>query len=267
VLVIGGGPAGMEAARIAALRGHRVTLAEASDALGGMLRIARRAPLHESIGDIADWLARETARLGVEVKLGVRVDAAFVRELAPDAAIVATGALPAPSEIPGAGLRHVVSTAQLLGGGPYEGMGPAAFVYDEVGAYEAIGAAEFLVAHGVAVTFATPHPCFAPLMESALVARPARERLEASGRFTLRTRTKLRAIEKDRCVVSSSREEDASEAIAANGVVAVLAKRPNRALAAEIEALGFPVEVVGDASAAGLLPGAIAQGHRAGREI
>jgi pyruvate/2-oxoglutarate dehydrogenase complex dihydrolipoamide dehydrogenase (E3) component len=210
---------------------------------------------------------REVARLGVDVKLGVRADAAYVRALAPDAAIVATGALPALSEIPGADLRHVVSTAQLLSGGPYEGMGAAALVYDEVGSYEAIGAAEFLVAHGARVTFATPHPRFAPLMESALVARPARERLEASGRFTLRTRTKLRAIEQDRCVLSSSRAADAVDAIAANGVVVVLAKRPNRALAAELEALGFPVMVVGDASAAGLLPGAIAQGHHAGREI
>jgi len=68
VLIIGGGPGGMEAARVAALRGHKVTLVEASSTLGGQVAIARRAPRLHSIGDIAFWLEQEIYRLGVEVR-------------------------------------------------------------------------------------------------------------------------------------------------------------------------------------------------------
>ena len=91
VLVAGGGPAGLEAARTAALRGHRVVLHEAGAATGGQLRVARRAPHRGEIGEIADWLDAEIRRLGVEVRLDSRVDRAQVEREAPDAVIVATG--------------------------------------------------------------------------------------------------------------------------------------------------------------------------------
>ncbi|MBT9497865.1 MAG: FAD-dependent oxidoreductase, partial [Zoogloea sp.] len=90
VLVVGGGPAGMEAARVAALRGHTVTLAEAADDLGGTLRIAARAPQRHGIADIAVWLEQEVYRLGVDVRLSTYLSADDIRSLAPDAVILAT---------------------------------------------------------------------------------------------------------------------------------------------------------------------------------
>lgn len=92
VLVVGGGPAGMEAARVAALRGHRVTLYEKSAAVGGLLDFAHavKGP-HENLQDLRAYLARQLELAGVEVVTGREVDAAFVREQRPDAVVVAVG--------------------------------------------------------------------------------------------------------------------------------------------------------------------------------
>src|SRR3546814_14372336 len=73
-MVIGGGPAGMEAARVARLKGHRVTLVAASQNLGGQVAMAKRAPFLQTIGDIASWLEQEITRLGVEVRTGTYID-------------------------------------------------------------------------------------------------------------------------------------------------------------------------------------------------
>ncbi len=274
VLVIGGGPAGMEAARVAALRGHQVTLAEAEDSLGGTLRVARRAPNHAGIGDIADWLAHELARLGVELLLNRRADRDFVRQLAPDSVIVATGASPRldggqslrpEAAVPGAELAHVLSAQRLFDLSP-ERAGEHALVFDDVGAYAAIGAAELLIALGAAVTFATSCARFAQRMEPALVAQPALERLRASGRFTLRTGAILDSIEPGRATIGFV-SGAAAEAIRADSVVLVTLGRPNREIADDLGSLGVPVLLVGDALAPEFLPGAIRQGHQAGREI
>ncbi len=274
VLVIGGGPAGLEAARVAALRRHRVTLVEASDGLGGTLRIARQAPHHGDIGDIADWLAREIARLGVEVRLGCRADRALVRALAPDAVIVATGASPRGDgrsaarperAVPGTELGHVLSTPQLVASAR-GGAGERALVFDDVGAYEAIGAAEVLIARGAAVTFATSLARFAQRMESALVAQPALERLAASGAFVLRTGAFVEAIAPGRVELGFASGAPA-ESVRADLVVLVTRNRPNRAIADEIADLGVAVRVVGDALEPSFLPGAIQSGHLAAREL
>lgn len=264
----------MEAARVAALRGHRVTLAEAGDALGGTLRFARLAPNHAGIGDIADWLARELTRLGVDVILGRRVDRAFVRRFAPDAVVVATGASPRldgrqqhqpERTVAGVELAHVFTTQQLVQG-QRDWAGACALVFDDVGAYEAIGAAEFLVAHGALVTFATSQSSFAPRMAPALVAQPALERLRASGRFTLRTRSRLDAIAPGSVVLGGA-DGSEREDVRADAVVLVTLNRPNRDIADAASELGLPLHVVGDARHPEFLPAAIAQGHEAGRAI
>ena len=94
VMIVGSGPAGLEAARTAALRGHRVTLCEAAANIGGALRVARLAPKLQGIYDIGDWLEREVYRLGVTVRTGTYVEASDVLREAPDVVIVATGAIP-----------------------------------------------------------------------------------------------------------------------------------------------------------------------------
>jgi 2,4-dienoyl-CoA reductase-like NADH-dependent reductase (Old Yellow Enzyme family) len=274
VLVVGGGPAGMEAARIAALRGHRVTLAEAGPRLGGTVQVARLAPRHASIGDVVDWLEGEMDRRGVTVLTGTRVDKAFVNARRPDAVILATGAAPrmdgrqtpVPDLRPGGVSQdHVVSAAQLLAGRRNQ-VGGTALVLDDVGSYEAIGAAEFLVEKGASVTFVTTKEMFAPKMMVPGVALPALERLNRDGRFRLMTRAYLKDIGADDAVVGSL-EGWPDAAVAAETVVLVTPNRPNDGLAAEIEALGIPVHVVGDALEPAFLPHAFRTANLAARVV
>jgi len=120
VVVVGGGPAGLEAARVAALRGHCVMLLERERALGGALRLA--AAVHPENAPFLEFLVREVRRLGVELRLGTAAGAETVTALAPEVAIVATGGRLRAPEVPGAELPHVFTgallRALLAGGAP-----------------------------------------------------------------------------------------------------------------------------------------------------
>lgn len=116
VVVVGGGPGGMEAARAAALRGHRVTLFEKSVSLGGLLPLAALAPHKQYIGDLMRYLIREVTMLSVEVRLGIQATADLILSLRPDAVILATGAEPVVPDIPGLDKAAVVQAVDVLAG-------------------------------------------------------------------------------------------------------------------------------------------------------
>jgi len=101
VIVIGGGPAGMEAARVASLRGHDVTLYEKDSALGGQLRAAGRLPFKKELRQLIEWQSGQLEQLGVKVILNKAVSPETVKSMRPDAVILATGARPAVPPIPG----------------------------------------------------------------------------------------------------------------------------------------------------------------------
>ena len=161
ILVVGGGPAGLEFARNAALRGHDVEVREAMRRLGGQVAIAASAPHRADVGAIVGWLEQEIETLGVAVRLNSPVDGATVAALEPDEVVVATGTTPRAdgfqlstpaTPVPGFDLPHVHASWDFFGFGPQpETVGPAV-IYDDTGSFEAISVADVLLRAGVPVT-------------------------------------------------------------------------------------------------------------------
>lgn len=268
ILVVGGGPAGMEAARVGALMGHAVILAEASSKLGGAINAAKRAPRLHGIGDITDWQEREMFRLGVEVRFGTYLDADGVLAEAADAVILATGSLPrmdglqfgAPATpIKGYDLPHVISSHELLLGPPRD-VGKFALVLDDTGHYEAIAVAEFLMSKGAAVSFVTRLGSITPYVDTTMRTVPALERLY-EGNFTLLTRHQIVEIRPGSAAVRPVQSERVTT-IAADTIVLVTPNEPLRALYDALRDRIPRIALVGDALAPRDLQAAIAEGHR-----
>jgi 2,4-dienoyl-CoA reductase-like NADH-dependent reductase (Old Yellow Enzyme family)/thioredoxin reductase len=116
VLIVGGGLAGMEAARVATLRGHRVTLCEKTDELGGQLLLATRPPHKEELQNILDYLRIQMGKLKVEIELRKTIRPEIIDEEKPDAVVVATGAVPLIPRIPGIESKRVVTAWDVLAG-------------------------------------------------------------------------------------------------------------------------------------------------------
>ena len=163
VLVAGGGPAGMEAARVAAIRGHEVILFEKEKRLGGLLRwvaMIKGLDVDSDAMILSDYLQNQITRLGVEIRLGKEFDPSAIREINPDAIILAPGGIPTVPEIAGMARRNVVSIDGLYRGmkddldliepgimrwmNPYwESVGERVVIIG--GTIEGVGLAEFLV--------------------------------------------------------------------------------------------------------------------------
>ncbi len=155
VLVVGGGPGGMEAARVAAERGHAVTLLEKAGELGGQITLAARAPQRDQIAGITRWYALELERLGIDLRLSTEADAELVRELRPDVCILATGGTPFITQNPewGADEGLSVSSWDILSGAVEPGS--KVLVYDTICEFSGMSVADYLAAKGALVELVT----------------------------------------------------------------------------------------------------------------
>ena len=150
-VVVGGGPAGMEAARVLSERGHQVVLFEATDHLGGQLRLAAKSNIRHQIWGVADWLIGQLTRLKVDVRYNCYAEAQDILEENPEFVVVATGGIPPELDIPGGELAH--SGWDMLYGQPLSGR---VLLCDEQGNQPAAAVADVLANKGAAVTFTTP---------------------------------------------------------------------------------------------------------------
>ena len=155
VMVVGGGPAGMEAARVAAERGLDVVLCERRNELGGQINILTRVEEHREFGDVTRYLVKEIQRLGVDVRLETTVTPGTVSAERPDAVIVATGSLPEmPAGIPGVDEGNAVHIRNVLLGTVE--VGDRVVIVDRDGSSRCLGTASHLAGMGKHVEIVTP---------------------------------------------------------------------------------------------------------------
>lgn len=159
IVVVGAGPAGLEAARVCAERGHAVTLFEAADQPGGQVRLAARQARRREIIGISDWRAERCEALGVSMRFNVYAEERDVLVEAPELVIVATGGLPNTSFLE-AGEEHVVTSWDVISGDVKAGR--EVLLFDDNGSHPGLMAAEMLAEAGAAVEFATPERTIAP---------------------------------------------------------------------------------------------------------
>jgi len=152
VVIVGGGPAGLEAARVSAERGHDVVLFEAAPALGGQLIIAAKAGWRRDLIGIRDWYASELERLGVDVRTGAFAEADDIVGETPDVVIIASGGIPDTDTIEGGELA--VSTWDILTGSVP--IGESVLIFDDNGQHPAPSCADFLADQGSTVELVTP---------------------------------------------------------------------------------------------------------------
>ena len=154
VVIVGGGVAGLEAARVAALRGCRVVLIEKASELGGQMLIAAAAPERAEYGGIVRFLTGQVRKLGVDVRLGVEATAALVLAERPDAVVVATGSHPFVPSLPGIDGKHVVTDRDVLMG--QATVGAHVVVIDDIHTEQALSTAELLLDQGKRVEVISP---------------------------------------------------------------------------------------------------------------
>jgi 2,4-dienoyl-CoA reductase (NADPH2) len=154
VTVVGGGPAGLKAAVIAARRGHRVTLYERQPELGGQVNLAVKVTNRAEFGDLVRNLLHELHQLDVTVRTGVTADADMVLAGQPDAVVIATGSTPDRNAFPGADGPEVADVTDILAGRVTPGK--RVMIIDRLGFHEATSVAEYLAEQGCRVEIVTP---------------------------------------------------------------------------------------------------------------
>ncbi|MBL6428312.1 MAG: NADH:flavin oxidoreductase [Maritimibacter sp.] len=192
VVIVGAGPAGLEAARVAALRGHEVIVHEAANDPGGQVRLTAQTPRRAEMMQLIQWRVAECERLGVTFHFNSFADAETVAAHAPDVVIVATGGLP-HVEVLREGDDLVASTWDILSGDVRPGTN--VLIYDDAGDYPALQAAEKIAATGAKVEVMTRDRNIVPEV-MAMSLTPALRELQARD-VTFTVTWRLDAVRRD----------------------------------------------------------------------
>jgi 2,4-dienoyl-CoA reductase-like NADH-dependent reductase (Old Yellow Enzyme family)/thioredoxin reductase len=262
VVIIGGGPAGLECARVARLRGHGVVLFEKSPELGGQTLIARKAPARQDFDGACRYAAFQCRKQGVDIRLGVNADAVTVCRESPDVVVLATGARAHRPDLPGMA-AFGLSAWDVLNG--KEVPGHRVLVIDEEYGQQGPSVAEFLLDRGKEVAVVTSERTIGSFL-GATTGPPVFQRLFSKG-VQLHCSLRVVQLETNRAItrnVWSNREVALGpyEAL-------VYAYGGESVCSLEVELIGkIPqIELIGDCFAPRTLQHAILEGHKLAREL
>lgn len=262
VVVVGGGPAGMMAAKTLAERGCHVTLIDRGSALGGTVNLAKKPPLKERMEWIMDYYRAAFDRLDVTVKLNTEATAEMIEQLKPDAVILGTGAKPIiPSKIPGVSGSNVYTIEQVL----TDQVDLSGKEVTIIGAGLAgIETAEYLAARGAKLTIADMLDQIAPKANHTNVADICSRLTKAEPTYLLGHA--LKTIAEDHVVLEKCADHT-EVTVPTQAVVLSLGNRPDTALADELKAKGMQVVVIGSAVKDGMIAPAVRTGYEAARSL
>ena len=280
VLIAGGGPAGLEAARVAALRGHEVTLYEKGHTLGGLLPLAalvKDFELQELLNTVR-YFETQMTKLGITVSLGKEVDSSVIQKINPDVVILATGGVSAMPEIPGIDHRKVIDSAKLRGKlktalkffGP-KTLGQLTKIWMPVGkrvviiggAIQGCQLAAFLVKRGRRVTIADTAET---LGEGLPYENPVRLFKWLNGKgMAMLAGVKYERITDEGLVVTTKKGE--RKTIEADSIIITLPLLPDAGLLRSLKGKGAEIYQIGDCREFGLMHDAIADGSSIARNI
>jgi len=255
IFVVGGGPAGMEAARLAALRGHQVTLCEKASSLGGQLTIAQIPPYKKDIGELSRYLTGQVDAAGVQVRLGCDATAQMVIQENPDAVVIATGSSPLSPDIPGVKGPNVVSALDVLTG---TSVGENVVVLG--GELVGCETADYLAAQGKKVTV-TRRGTEMALKMSERSRASLLNRLRKQG-VTLMPGVKYEEITDKGLVITT--KDGQRWTLEADTIVLAAGAVPNNQLAEELRGKVAELHVIGDSLEPRKIPEAISDGTRVG---
>lgn len=268
VLVVGGGPAGLEAARVAAERGHNVVLAEASSRLGGQFRLAGMQPRRAQILDLIDWYERQLTKLGVDIRLNLYLGAEDIEAERADGIILATGSLPPETgfqkalpqfqELPGLEHGNVFSAEAVMAREARPGK--RVLLLDEGGNWKGCGTAWKLAEDGHEVTLVTPDPLVGKELQRTTADFPLRRALAKLGvRFM--TESVIEKWSGHGATIVSLLDDGTSE-VEADALVFATANMAQDTLAGELAGRGIAFTAIGDCVAARQAPYAIHEGRK-----
>lgn len=263
VLVVGGGVAGLEAARVAALRGHRVVLFEREAHVGGQVLLAARVPARAEYAGIVRFLTVQVRKLGVEIRLEVEATPSVVLAEHPAAVVIATGSHAYVPPLPGVDGKHVVTDRDVLVGSAT--VGANVVVVDDVHTQQALSTAELLLEQGSRVEVLSPLFYVGQDVGITSIA-PLYARLFKKG-VVLTPHTELRAIEGSTVVVTNVYSGAERRIEGVDTVVLAMGSRSTDGLYRALKGRVAQLHAVGDCVAPRGVHQAILDGARAGRAI